>query len=224
MSLAARACRMSLVSSGSLPIAKAAHSRKALADPSAARRRPPAASLCRRSRRAGGSRQCRPVMRRLARGLRRRPGDDQGGSAADPWSKPWDSEPLTQRSLELRAALKRLQSGATLPEDAERLRALGASIREQPNAYGFSSVPPDEIEVAPDSYMPQRRDRPLLAKDVSASDNVRLIWAYLVGLLELARSFDTPATSRASCVRRARSARHRRREPWRSSRSLVARR
>ena len=48
------------------------------------------------------------------------------------------------------------------------------------------------IEIAPDSYLPQRSGEPLLSKDISASDNVRLVWAYLTGLLELARRFETP--------------------------------
>lgn len=101
-------------------------------------------------------------------------------------------QPLADKTLELRAALSRLRPGATLPEDESRLLALETSVREQLSEYGFYSVPPDEIAIARDSYLPQRRDQPLVAKDMSASDNVRLIWAYLVGLLEVGAQFDTP--------------------------------
>lgn len=99
--------------------------------------------------------------------------------------------PLAERHLKLRAELKRLRGGGLAPDDLKRLDALERSIQEQLAEYGFSSVPPSEIQIARDTYMPQRGDRPLVGKDISASDNVRLVWAYLVGLLEVAREFDT---------------------------------
>jgi hypothetical protein len=99
--------------------------------------------------------------------------------------------PLAARHLQLRAALGRMRGGGLSSSDLERLDALEVSIREQLGEYGFSSVPPSEIRIARDSYLPQRGDRPIAGKDISASDNVRLVWAYLVGLLEVARRFDT---------------------------------
>jgi hypothetical protein len=100
--------------------------------------------------------------------------------------------PLAERNRHLQADLKRLSGDALTSEDQARLSAFGDSIREQLGLYGFSSVPPNEIEIAPDSYLPQRFGAPLLSKDISASDNVRLVWAYLTGLMELARQFETP--------------------------------
>jgi hypothetical protein len=85
-----------------------------------------------------------------------------------------------------------MRGGGLSRGDLDRLDALEASIRDQLSAYGFSSVPPSEIRIARDSYLPERGDRPIAGKDISASDNVRLVWAYLVGLLEVARLFDTP--------------------------------
>jgi hypothetical protein len=99
--------------------------------------------------------------------------------------------PLAQRHLQLRADLKRVRGGGLAAGDLKRLDALEASVRDQLSDYGFSSVPPSEIRIARDSYLPQRGDRPIAGKDISASDNVRLVWAYLVGLLEVARDFDT---------------------------------
>ena len=100
--------------------------------------------------------------------------------------------PLAERNRHLQAELKRLSGEGTTPEDTARLEVFAQSIREQLGLYGFSSVPAGEIEIAPDNYLPLRFGEPLLAKDISASDNVRLVWAYLTGLMELARQFETP--------------------------------
>ncbi len=100
--------------------------------------------------------------------------------------------PLAERNRHLQADLKRLSGEGHTSEDEARLSALADAIRDQLGCYGFSSVPPSEIDIAPDSYLPQRFGEPLLSKDISASDNVRLVWAYITGLLELARKFPTP--------------------------------
>jgi hypothetical protein len=42
-------------------------------------------------------------------------------------------------------------------------------MREQLIAYGFTSVPPREIEITPDTYLPLRLGEPILPKDLSAS-------------------------------------------------------
>lgn len=113
--------------------------------------------------------------------------------------------PLAERNRHPQASLKRLSGEALTSEDQARLGAFRDSIREQLRLYGFSAVPPSEVEIAPDSYLPQRFGVPLLSTDISASDNVTLVWAYLTGLLELARRFETrhtrawlSSTSRAS--------------------------
>lgn len=99
--------------------------------------------------------------------------------------------PLASRHLALVTRLQDLEGGMLSASDNAKLDALERSICEQLDAYGFSSVPPREIRLGRDSYMPQRDDRPIAGKDISASDNVRLVWAYLVGLLEVSREFDT---------------------------------
>jgi len=100
--------------------------------------------------------------------------------------------PLALENRRLQGQLARVSGERPTDDDRARLSALEASIRQQLNAYGFLSVPADEVGIAPDSYMPVRFGEPIRPKDLSASDNVRLIWAYLIGLLELARRFDTP--------------------------------
>lgn len=46
------------------------------------------------------------------------------------------------------------------------------------------------VEIGDDDYLPRRDDFDLQA-DISASDSVRVIWAYLLGLLEVGEQFDT---------------------------------
>jgi hypothetical protein len=99
--------------------------------------------------------------------------------------------PIAHRTRGLKAELARLAGEKPTADDDAKLAAFGDSIREQLGAYGFSSWPPQEIEIAPDSYLPQRSGQTLLPTDLSASDSVRLIWAYLTGLLEVARNFET---------------------------------
>lgn len=75
--------------------------------------------------------------------------------------------------------------------DSEKLAAFQGLIREQLDEYGFDSVPSGDVELARDSYLPLYQERPLREEKISASDNVRLVWAYVVGLLEMARNFET---------------------------------
>jgi hypothetical protein len=57
-------------------------------------------------------------------------------------------------------------------------------MREQLKAFGFSSLNPDTLEISRETYRPTREGFDL-GFDLSASDNIRTIWAYLQGLLEL---------------------------------------
>jgi hypothetical protein len=63
----------------------------------------------------------------------------------------------------------------------DRLRDL---LREQLKQFGFSSLNPDTLEISKETYRPTREGFDL-GFDLSASDNIRTIWAYLQGLLEL---------------------------------------
>lgn len=70
---------------------------------------------------------------------------------------------------------------ATDKSKLDRLRDL---LREQLRAFGFSSLNPDTLEISRETYRPIREGFDL-GFDLSASDNIRTIWAYLQGLLEL---------------------------------------
>lgn len=70
--------------------------------------------------------------------------------------------------------------------DRAKLGKLERLLVEQETDYGFTSFPPNLLKIALDDYHPTR-DGFDLVYDVSASDNVRTIVAYLVALLEVGR-------------------------------------
>ena len=74
--------------------------------------------------------------------------------------------------------------------DKRKLRLLSGLLREQLQEFGFSSLPPSTLDISPETYRPTREGFDL-GFDLSASDNIRMIWAYLEGLLELSHTQDT---------------------------------
>ena len=73
--------------------------------------------------------------------------------------------------------------------DTKKLGAVQKAFLEQLSAYGFRSYKLSEIYLDRESYRPSRFDRELGL--TSASDAVRLVWAQLLSMLEVSRSFDT---------------------------------
>ena len=101
-------------------------------------------------------------------------------------------ERLTAIVKEHRAVVaerKEIESGLT-PSDVERIEKLESSFRAQLREYDFSSVGIDTISISMDSYRPTHEGFDL-GFDLSASDMVRTIWAYLLGLVEVARTEET---------------------------------
>lgn len=84
---------------------------------------------------------------------------------------------------------KHLPDGTLSRSDRKKLKYLENSFNEQLKVYRFSSFTKD-IEVSLDTYKPTLEAFDLKF-DVSASDYIRIIWAYLSGLLELSREFET---------------------------------
>lgn len=68
--------------------------------------------------------------------------------------------------------------------DKAKLARLQSLFREQLKEFGFSSLNADTVEISTETYRPTREGFDL-GFDLSASDNIRTIWAYLQGLLEL---------------------------------------
>lgn len=82
--------------------------------------------------------------------------------------------------------------------DADRMKinAWTKILREQLSQYGFGSFPESQIVISADTYRPEHEGFDLeasfsLQNSISASDLIRTIWAYLNGLLEMARTEDT---------------------------------
>jgi hypothetical protein len=78
----------------------------------------------------------------------------------------------------------------TTQEDERKLREWTLLLQEQLKQYGFGSLPVDQIKVSADSYRPEHDGFDLQAS-ISASDLIRTIWAYLLGMMELARTEKT---------------------------------
>jgi len=70
-------------------------------------------------------------------------------------------------------------------EDREKLLLLTSSLISQLKEYGFISFSPDLITISNDSYRPIR-DGVEVGITLSASDMIRVIWAYTLGMFEVA--------------------------------------
>ncbi|WIY83550.1 hypothetical protein [Propionimicrobium sp. PCR01-08-3] len=99
-------------------------------------------------------------------------------------------EGLAAQAASVKLALKELPKDELSDLDRKKLRALQRSFIEQLRAYDFGSFSNEMVQIGDDDYLPRRDDFDLQA-DISASDSVRVIWAYLLGLLEVGEQFDT---------------------------------
>jgi len=80
--------------------------------------------------------------------------------------------------------------------DRMKINIWTRNLRDQLSQYGFGSFPESQIVISTDSYRPEHEGFDLeasfpLQNSISASDLIRTIWAYLNGLLEMARTEDT---------------------------------
>jgi hypothetical protein len=90
---------------------------------------------------------------------------------------------------ELQVRLKTLADVNLSIIDEKKLRLLEESFVAQLRAYNFTSFPVDQLAIGRESYRPSRE-----GYDVgltSASDTIRIIWAYLLGVLEVDRTIKT---------------------------------
>lgn len=69
-------------------------------------------------------------------------------------------------------------------EDLGKLSKLETSIRSQLVRYGFRTFPAKDLTVSHDSYRPEKEGFEI-GFELSASDSVRLKWAYQLGLLDV---------------------------------------
>ena len=68
--------------------------------------------------------------------------------------------------------------------DQAKLKRLTSLIQQQAASYGFTTFPASEIEIAPDNFRPQKEGFEI-GFELSASDAIRLKWAYHLALMEL---------------------------------------
>jgi AAA domain len=88
--------------------------------------------------------------------------------------------------------LRKLPNDNLTPNDLKKVDILTAKICEQLKAYGFRSFQPEEIALSTDNFRPlvqERSGSDTVEKEinfeVSASDAIRLKWAYLIATFEL---------------------------------------
>ena len=70
-------------------------------------------------------------------------------------------------------------------DDRRKVRSLTSLVQKQVEEYGFKTFRATEVEIAEDSYKPEKEGFEI-GFETSASDAIRLKWAYQLGLLELA--------------------------------------
>lgn len=89
-----------------------------------------------------------------------------------------------------RAEFGKLPKDDTTKADRAKLQAWSESIRAQLTEYGFRSDKVTPIAISSDSYKPEYEGFDLQTS-ISASDTIRTIWAYLLGLIEISNEHET---------------------------------
>lgn len=103
---------------------------------------------------------------------------------------------ITQLVGQAESYAELLADRAELPEsrfsdgDRTKLGMFEKSIRAQLHRYAFSTFAPDELEVSEDTYRPQKEGFEI-GFELSASDAIRLKWAYQMGMLDVAKRMAT---------------------------------
>lgn len=97
---------------------------------------------------------------------------------------------VSARARDNRAALAALPTVQLTDADHATLGALERSFLEQLRLYRPESLPVEDLRISRDSYLPAAGEVDL-AFQISASDGIRLIWAYLLGMLETSRTAPT---------------------------------
>lgn len=74
--------------------------------------------------------------------------------------------------------------------DHDKLNGLTSLVQDQARDFGFSTFSPAELSISQDSYRPEKEGFEI-GFETSASDAIRLKWAYQLSLLELASDKST---------------------------------
>lgn len=73
--------------------------------------------------------------------------------------------------------------------DKRKLFKLKDILIAHEKEYGFSSFSPNDLNISFDSYLPTLENYDL-GFDTSASDGIRIIWGYLMSMLEISREYE----------------------------------
>lgn len=99
-------------------------------------------------------------------------------------------EPLSEEWFNVQLEIDRLPKEDVSTQDKEKIAFWETSLRRQLSEYDFRSLQVDEIDISEDTYVPVHEGFDLNT-NISASDFIRIIWAYLDGLIEVSRHFET---------------------------------
>ncbi|MFE0022295.1 hypothetical protein [Amycolatopsis sp. NPDC059021] len=100
-------------------------------------------------------------------------------------------ERFAETARGIRAALQKLPKDSASDNDRAKLGFVKRSFIDQLRAYDFGSFRAEEnLDISKTDYLPRRDDFDLQA-DISASDSIRVVWSYLLSLLEVSESYDT---------------------------------
>ena len=99
-------------------------------------------------------------------------------------------ENLSNQWNEVQLKIRNLPDGILSDEDIYKIRDLEQSFQQQLLMYGFKSLTIVDVKISNDSYFPEYEGFDLRF-DLSASDYIRIFWAYLLGLLEVSRQHQT---------------------------------
>jgi hypothetical protein len=91
---------------------------------------------------------------------------------------------------ELEKQLAKLPKDKMSDADKAKMQAFTRLLRSQAMQYRFSTFNPDDLSLSEDSYRPQKEGFEI-GFETSASDAIRLKWAYQIGLLELSAQTDS---------------------------------
>jgi hypothetical protein len=92
--------------------------------------------------------------------------------------------------VRLQGEIRLLPNERLSADDVVKIDALEASVRRQLGRYGFITFPAADLTVSKDTYRPEKEGFEI-GFELSASDSIRLKWAYQLGLLDLAKIGDT---------------------------------
>jgi hypothetical protein len=97
---------------------------------------------------------------------------------------------LYEEIKKTKSYIDRIPNDGLTKADRKKLKDLTNILIENELDYGFSSFSPNKLSISGDNYLPNREGFDI-GFDTSASDNIRIIWGYLMSILELSRDYAT---------------------------------